>query len=810
MVESKKEGETLIEQEMKKAYIDYAMSVIVSRALPDVADGLKPVQRRILYAMYLMNLTPDKPTRKSARIVGEVLGKFHPHGDTPVYEALARMIQDFSMRYPLIEGQGNFGSIDGDPPAAQRYTEARLAAISLEMLEDIDKETVDFQPNFDNSLQEPKILPARLPNLLINGASGIAVGMATNIPPHNLSDVIDAIIAYIKNPNIPVEKLIELIKAPDFPTGGIVYREGLNELYKTGRGSFVIRGKASVEEIKGKRQAVVITELPYQINKSNLITDIAKLVREKRLQDITNIRDESAKGRIRIVLELRKGSNAKITLNKLYNLTQLQTKFNGMLLAIVNSAPRLLNLKDIISQFVLHRKKVVERRSKFELRRAEERLHVVDGLLIALRKIDNVINLIKKSKTTKDALSSLMAKLSLSQKQAQAILDMKLSRLTALENKKLVEEKKALQERIKELKKILESEKTILEVVKKELQEVKKKYGDKRRTTIEEKIQTFKEKDLIAKETIAITLTAKGYIKRLPLSVYREQQRGGKGISGTELTSGDAVKETFTCSTHDTLLFFTNKGRVFSLQAYQVPESSRYAKGKAIVNLLGIKGESIATTLAVKEFNGHIVLVTKKGTIKKMNLKNFSKIRKTGLIAITLPEDDELIDAIFLKEKEEIFLGTSKGIAIRFSSSDLRSVGRHAYGVIGIKLEKDDYVVGAEILPISKDILRRLSILTVTEKGYGKRTNVIMYRKTSRAGKGITNFKVTEKTGLVIGLVKVNDGDSIIVTTQKGMVIRTAAKNIRLTGRSAQGVRIIKLAENDKVISLAGIKESSS
>ena len=803
--------EVLIEKEMKKAYIDYAMSVIVSRALPDVADGLKPVQRRILYAMHAMSLHHDKPTKKCARIVGEVLGKFHPHGDASVYEALARLTQDFSLRYPLITGQGNFGSIDGDPPAAQRYTEAKLSAISSEMLADIEKETVDFKANFDNSLKEPKILPAKIPNLLVNGASGIAVGMATNIPPHNLGEVVDATIAYIKNPKIEIKQLLDIIQGPDFPTAGVIYREGLNDLYTTGRGAFTVRAKAGIEDVKHVRsgkQAIVITEIPYQVNKANLIIGIAKLVRDKRLTDISNIRDESAKGKIRVVLEIRRGADANIILNKLYNLTQMQTRFNGMMLAIVDGAPKLLNIKEIIEQFVKHRKNVVERRSKFELKRAEDRIHILEGLLLALGEIDSVISLIRKSKAVTEAASQLISKLKLSQKQADAILEMRLSRLTALEHRKLRDDQKSLEELIKELKITLGSDTTILEVVRKELLEIRRKYGDERRTKIQGKLKTFSERELVTKETVAVTLTAKGYIKRLPLNVYREQLRGGRGITGTELTSGDALKEAFVCSTHDYLLFFTNKGKAFSLQAFEVPEATRYSKGKAIVNILGVKGENVETTLAVKQFEGSLILVTKKGILKKMDLKNFSKIHKSGIIAINLPEDkgDELIDALFLKEKEELFLGTSKGIAIRFSATGLRSVGRTAYGVIGIKLDKDDFVVGAEVLPAVKEELQKISILTVTEKGYGKRTAIDKYRKTARAGKGITNLKVTDKTGNVAGLIKVND-DSIIVITQKGMVIRTSAKNIRQAGRSTQGVRVIRLAENDRVIALARIRE---
>ncbi len=707
--------------------------------------------------------------------------------------------------FALAAGVFVHNSIDGDPPAAMRYTEAKLAAISDEMLADIEKETVDFMPNFDNSLKEPKILPATLPNLLVNGASGIAVGMATSIPPHNLSEVIEAVIAYIKDSKISVDKFLEIVQAPDFPTGGIVYREGIEELYRTGRGSLVVRAKAAIEEAKG-RERVVVTEIPYQVNKSTLIADIAKLARDKKL-DISDIRDESAKGKIRVVIEVRRGADAKLILNKLYTLTQLQTKFNGILLALVGGAPKLLNLKDMIELFVKHRKLVVERRSKFELRRAEERLHIIVGLLIALKSIDTVIDLIKKSKNVSEASSELIAKFKLSQKQAEAILDMKLSRLTTLEHNKLKDEEKELGELIKELRRILASEQAILEVVRKELLELKRKYGDERKTKIADKLPTFTEKDLIAKEQAIITLTAKGYIKRMPLQVYKEQQRGGKGITGTELTSGDFVQDTFTCSTHDYLLFLTNKGRAFSLQAYQVPAAERYAKGKAIINLLNLKGESIETTIPVRNFDGNLILITKNGIIKKMSLKEFEKVRSSGIVAITLPENDELVTARLTTDGDEIVIGTAKGIAIRFGSKDLRNVGRAAYGVRAIKLRKDDFVVGAEVLPAAKEELEKLAVLTITEKGFGKRSEISKYRKTARAGKGITNIKVGEKIGNVAGLITVKKEEGVIVITAKGMVIRTAVANIRQAGRVTRGVRIIKLAENDKVIGLARIRE---
>ncbi len=794
--------EVRIEEEMKKAYIDYAMSVIVSRALPDVADGLKPVQRRILFSMHQMGLTSDKVTRKSARIVGDVLGKFHPHGDLPVYDALARMTQNFSLRYTLIDGQGNFGSIDGDPPAAMRYTEAKLSKLAEEMLSDIEKETVAFQANFDNSLKEPIVLPGKVPNLLINGASGIAVGMTTNIPPHNLSEVVDAIIEVIKNPNIEIDKLLEIVPAPDFPTAGFVYKDGITELYKTGRGAITARGKTNTDEERG-RERIIVTEIPYQVNKSVLIEDIARLVQSKKLQDISDIRDESSKGKIRIVIELRRGANSKVVLNRLYNLTSLQTRFNGILLALVDGVPRILNLREIIEQFIKHRQVVVRKRTDFELRKAEDRQHIVSGLLIALKNLDNIITLLKKSQNVSEASQELVKKFNLSVKQAEAILDMRLARLTALEHKKLKDENEELTRKIEEFKRILGSEKEILEIIRKELLEIKKRYGDDRRTKILERMQAFSDRDLVQRENVVITLTSKGYIKRLPSNIYKEQRRGGKGITGTELTTGDFVQNIFTCNTHDYLLFFTNNGKAYALQCYQVPEGTRYAKGKALVNLLNLKDESVTTTISVKNFEGNLLLITKDGIIKKMSFKEFDKIRSSGIIAVTLPEGDALVEAMLTSDTEEILVGTAKGTAIRFSSKDLRSVGRNAYGVIAIRLEKDDYVVGAEILPSEKERLEKLTALTITEKGFGKRTQIAKYRRIKRGGKGITNIKLGPKTGNVVNILTCQDGDSIIVTTSKGMVIRTPAKSIRLAGRITQGVRIIRIAENDKVIGLS-------
>ncbi len=788
-----------ISEEMKKAYLDYAMSVIVSRAIPSLEDGLKPVQRRILYSMYLMGLKPESTTKKSARIVGDVIGKFHPHGDTAVYDALVRMAQSFSLRYPLIIGQGNFGSIDGDPPAAYRYTEAKLAPISIELLKDIDKETVKFIPNFDNSLKEPELLPGKLPALILNGASGIAVGMATNIPPHNLTEVCNAIIAYIKKPNISIEELCEIVKGPDFPTGGIVHGN-MVEMYKEGKGKLIIRGKVTTETSKNK-ELVIITEIPYILNKSSLVSQIASLIQSKKIRDVSDLRDESSKGKIRIVLELRKGTNSKLVINSLYNYTRLQDSFNANFLALVNGQPKILNLKQILEGYVNYRVIIIKNRAKFELKKAKERLEVVNGLIIALKNIDKVINLIKKSKNTSEASSFLMKNFLLSEKQAKAILETKLQQLTSLEQSKLKNECEELTKKITYLEKILSDEKEILKIIVKEVNELKNKYGDKRKTGILDKIREISEKDLIQKKDVVITITGKGYCKRMDVKTYKEQRRGGRGILGTNLATGDFVKELITCSTHDYLLFFTSKGRVLWLKAYEIPEAERYSKGKAIVNLLNLKDESIATVIAVKEFKDDLFMVTKKGIVKKISLSNFSKPRTSGVKAINLPSsEDYLVDVQIIKKGQEVLLVTKKGQAIRFSEDKVRNMGRASYGVTGIKLEQGDEVVSLEILNTKE-------VLTITKNGYGKRTAVEDYRKTARAGKGVINLKVSEKTGEIVKTISVNPEDNIIITTAKGMVIRTGLKNIRTMGRAARGVRIVKLHPGDYVTDLVRVQE---
>ncbi|PIN77740.1 DNA gyrase subunit A [Candidatus Woesearchaeota archaeon CG10_big_fil_rev_8_21_14_0_10_34_12] len=796
-----------ITEEMEKAYIDYAMSVIVSRALPSVEDGLKPVHRRILYSMELLGLKPGSQTKKCARIVGDVIGKFHPHGDVAVYDSLVRMAQDFSLRYPLVIGQGNMGSIDGDGAAAYRYTEAKLSPITMELLEDLDKDTVKMLPNFDNSLKEPEILPAKIPNLLINGASGIAVGMATNIPPHNLTEVCDAIVKYIEKPDITIEKLAEIIQGPDFPTGGSIFGD-IAEIYKTGKGRVIVRGKTSTEENKGKEN-IIITEIPYMLNKSDLITAIAKLVQEKKLQDISDIRDESAKGKIRIVIELRKGVDSKFTLNKLYKFTRLQDNFDINLIALVKGKPQTLDLKKFIVEYVRHRKTIVERRTKFELKKAQDRLEIVKGLLIALKDIDSVISTIKKAANVTEAKEKLITSYKLSTRQAEAILEIKLSALTKLETEKLKKEESDLLVLIKELEKILSSESEILSVIRKEVLELRRKFGDARKTQVMQRFVEIKEKDLVQKKEVVVTITEKGYVKRMETKLYKEQKRGGKGIIGLGLSTGDFVKQLITCSTHDYLLFFTNKGKVYWLKAYELPEAERYGKGKALINMLNLKDEAIASVLPVPEFKDSIVIVTKLGIIKKMPMETLSKPRSTGVRAITLPADDSdrVIAVSPVKEKQEILLATKQGQAIRFNSDEVRSMGRASYGVTGVKLEKTDEVVSLEVLPLEKT---KETILTITEKGYGKRSNIDDYRLTGRACKGVINLKVSDKTGDVVTTVSVNDPDGIIVTTGRGMVIRTEVKQLRVMGRATQGVRIVKLHDGDKVTDLVKVQDEVS
>jgi len=803
MEEEREKGQidSEISEEMKKAYIDYAMSVIVSRALPAVEDGLKPVQRRILYSMDLMGLQKGQ-TKKSARIVGDCMGKFHPHGDMAIYDALVRMAQDFSLRYPLVYGQGNFGSMDGDSPAAMRYTEAKLNPIATELLEDIDKETVNFVPNFDNSIKEPETLPGKLPNLLINGATGIAVGMATNLPPHNLSEVCDAIISYINDPEIKIEKLCNIIKGPDFPTGGQASGNFV-DIYKTGKGRIVLRGRTTTEEHKGKT-SIIITEIPYMLNKSELVESIAKLIQEKKLPDVWDLRDESAKGKVRIVVELRKGADYKFTLNRIYKFTRLQDNFDVNMIALVRGHPRQLNLKDLLEEYVKYREIIVTKRTKFDLKKAQERQEIVQGLLIALKDIDSVVKLIKSSKNTAEAYESLVKKFSLTGKQAQAILDMKLASLTNLEQDKLKNEENKLKELIKELEKILSSKKEILNVIKKEISELKRKYGDERRTQILQRISEIEEKDLISKKEVVITITGKGYCKRIDVKNYKEQKRGGKGVIGSDLSTGDFVKQIITCSTHDYLLLFTNKGRVYWLKAYMIPEAEKYSKGKALINLLDLKDEVIQSVMAVKEFKDFLMIATKKGQVKKMNLSLLSKPRASGVRVINLPMDgtDNVVDVKSIKEKQEIVLVSKEGQAVRFNSDEVRAMGRASYGVTGIKLEKDDEVVSLEVIDNPKS-----TILTITEKGYGKRSAIEDYRLTGRACKGVINLKITEKTGKVITTISVDDKDSAVITTAKGMVIRISCKDIRVMGRATQGVRIIKLRPDDKVTDLVKITE---
>jgi len=791
-----------ISEEMKKAYLDYAMSVIVARALPSVEDGLKPVQRRILYSMNLMGLKPGSQTKKSARIVGDVIGKFHPHGDVAVYDALVRMAQDFSLRYPLVFGQGNFGSIDGDPPAAYRYTEAKLMPISSELLQDIEKETVKFLPNFDNSLKEPDLLPGKLPALMLNGASGIAVGMATNIPPHNITEVCDAIISYIKKPEITIEELSAIVTGPDFPTGGYVSGDML-ELYKTGKSQLILRGKVATETIRSK-EAIIITEIPYMLNKSSLVEQIADMIQKKKLRDISDLRDESSKGKIRIVIELRKGANPKMVTNSLYKYTRLQDSFNVNFLALVKGQPKILDLKEVLKEYVDYRKKIITNRTKYDLKKAEDRLEIVEGLLIALKHIDEIITLIKKSKSVGEASDGLTKNFKLTRNQAQAVLATKLQQLTTLEQDKLKKENQELKEKIAEFQTILGNVSEILKIIAKEVSELKRNYGDPRRTYVLQRIYEISEKDVIQKKEVIVTITDKGYCKRMDVQSYKEQKRGGKGMIGSNLATGDFVKQLITCSTHDYLIFFTTRGRVLWLKAYDIPESERYSKGKALANLLNLKDENIANVISVNKFEDFLFMATKKGIVKKTSLGNFSNPRASGIKAINLPNDnsDILIDVQIVKKDEEVLLATKKGQAIRFDSDDVRSMGRASYGVTGIKLEKDDEVVSLEVL-------RSQAILTITKNGYGKRTLVNDYRKTARAGKGVKNVKVSAKTGEVVNTVSVNPTDSIIITTAKGLVLRTSLKNIRVMGRATQGVRIVKLQPGDSVTDLIKVPEAN-
>ncbi|HET6962667.1 MAG TPA: DNA gyrase subunit A [Terriglobia bacterium] len=797
-----------IEDEMKRSYIDYAMSVIIGRALPDVRDGLKPVHRRILFGMHEMGLAHNKPYRKCAKIVGEVMGNFHPHGDAAIYDSLVRMAQEFSMRAVLVDGQGNFGSVDGDPPAAMRYTEARLARIAGEILADIEKETVDFVPTYDESQQEPVYLPTQIPNLLVNGSEGIAVGMATKIPPHNLREVIDAVILQVNKPDASLEEIIKLVPGPDFPTGGFIYgKSGIRQAYTTGRGSIIMRAKAAIEkQARGDKEMIVITEIPYQINKAKLIERIAELVQEKKIEGITDLRDESDREGLRVVIELRRGEQPEVILNNLYKQTQMQTSFGVIMLAIVSGQPRVLNLQEVVKYFVEHRLEVVRRRTRFELRKAEERAHILEGLKKALDNIDAVIKLIRASKAPQEAREGLMRQFQFSQVQAQAILDMQLQRLTGLEREKILEELANLVKRIAELKEILENDKVLRALVVKELKEVQKLYADERRTQIVDEHADIKLEDLISVEDVVVTVTHSGYLKRTPVSDYRQQQRGGKGRIGMRTREEDFVEYLFVASTHSYLLIFTNQGKVHWLKVYEIPDVGTAGKGKAIVNLVNLgPDEKMTAVLPVTDFaeDRFVMFATRRGVVKKTRLDAFSNPMARGIIAISVDEGDELIAVELTTGKDQIFLGTHDGQCIRFHEDDVRDMGRQARGVKGIELSENDYLVG---MTVSGD---EGMILSVTEHGYGKRTLVSHYRAQSRGGKGVINVKTRDKNGKVVAIMKVDDTSELIVITAQGKIIRLEAAAIRAAGRSTQGVKLIDLGDDDKVAASSLITNQS-
>ncbi len=792
-----------IEDEMRDSYINYAMSVIVGRALPDVRDGLKPVHRRILYAMKDMGLLYNRPFKKSARIVGEVLGKYHPHGDAAVYDALVRMVQDFSLRYPLVNGQGNFGSIDGDPAAAMRYTEARLHQITNWLLQDIEKETVEWQPNFDGSLQEPKVLPSVLPNLLINGSSGIAVGMATNIPPHNLSEIVDALCYIIDNPQCTVDHLLKIVNGPDFPTGALICgKEEITRAYRTGRGSLKVHAKVHVEQKKQGREAIVITEIPYQANKSRLITSIVALVKNKKAEGIVDIRDESDRDGMRIVLDIRKGASTEIITNQLYKHTQMQDTFGVIMLALVNNQPRVLNLKEMLDFFIAHRKEIIIRRTKYELAQAEERAHILEGLKIALKNLDEVIKLIKRSKDPATAKVGLMKKFALSEKQALAILAMRLQQLTNLETKKIEDEYKELIKLIEKLKGILASERKIVGIIKEESLALKEKFGDERRTEITGAVEALDIEDLIAEEDMVITVSHAGYIKRFPVSAYRKQKRGGTGVTGAETREEDFIEHLFVASTHDYMLIFTSEGKVHWLKVHELPQAGRRTKGRPIVNLIGVsKEEMITAVVPVREFKDgqYVVMATEQGKIKKTTLAQFSTPRKGGIIGITLGKEDRLIGALLSGGDDEICLATQKGKAIRFKEENIRPMGRSAQGVKGIARGKKDSVVG--MVKVHPDG----TFLTVTEKGFGKRTEFDAYRLQSRGGSGVINIKIVDKNGPVVGIKTVREEDDIMLISKQSMVVRVAVKGIHRTGRATQGVRVIRIKAKDTLTAIAKV-----
>ena len=794
----------LIEEEMQQSFINYSMSVIVSRALPDVRDGLKPVHRRILYAMNELGLVPGRGYKKSATVVGDVLGKYHPHGDGSVYDALVRMVQQFSLRYPLVDGQGNFGSVDGDPAAAYRYTEARLTRVAMTMLEDIDRNTVDFQANFDDRLQEPTVLPSKIPNLLVNGSSGIAVGMATNIPPHNLREVVKAVQLLVDNPDATIGELRKAIKGPDFPTGAYIYgREGIKEAYETGRGRVVMRARAQIEEKEtSSRSQIVVTEIPYQVNKENLVRSIAELASEKKIEGIVNINDESDKEGMRIVIELKRDTIPNVVLNQLYKHTQMQTTFGVIMLALTNGAPKVMNLKELLQHFIDHRHKVIVRRTQFDLDAAQAREHILDGLKIAVDNIDEVIKIIRKSEDTPEADAKLRKRFGFSEKQSDAILNMRLAKLTGLEIEKLEAELKEVRTTIKELKSILASKPKRMAILKEEMEEVGQTFGDNRRTEIVADQGEFTVEDLIAEEDMVITISHSGYIKRIPITTYKRQRRGGRGLNGADLKADDWVEHLFIASTHDYLMFFSNRGQVYWLKVHEIPQAGRAARGKPVVNCIAIRpDEQIASLVPVREFSDDqsLIFATRQGTVKKTVLSAYGNVRATGICGINIEKDDELIDVQVCDQNSDIILATKAGMSIRFHHSDVRDMGRATTGVKGIELEKGDEVIGMVV------VRRDASLLVVSEKGYGKRSELADYRVQKRGGKGIITLKKTDKTGSIVALKEVIPDDELMMITRHGVIIRLPVDGIRVIGRNTQGVKVMNLDSGDTVVDVARV-----
>ncbi|MDY5219605.1 MAG: DNA gyrase subunit A [Eubacteriales bacterium] len=791
-----------VEEELKKSFISYAMAVIVTRALPDVRDGLKPVHRRILYSMSELGYTPDKPYRKSARIVGDVLGKYHPHGDSSVYDAMVRLAQDFSIRYMLVDGQGNFGSVDGDGAAAMRYTEARMSKLSLEMVRDIDKETVDFYPNFDETLMQPAVMPSRYPNLLVNGSSGIAVGMATNIPPHNLGEVVDAVVYMIDHPDCSVDDLMQFVKGPDFPTGGVILgKRGIYDAYHEGRGRIIVRAKSEIEDMGGNRQRIVVTEIPYMVNKARLIEKIAELVHEKTVDGISDIRDESDRDGMRIVIDLKRDVNANIVLNYLYKHTQLQDTFGAIMLALVDGEPKILSLRQIIHHYIEHQEDVIRRRTQYDLNKAEARSHILEGLIIALDNIDEVVRMIRASRTAQEAKTGLMERFGLSDRQAQAILDMRLQRLTGLERDKIEAEYAELQKQIAYFRAVLADEKLVLGIIRDEILEIRDKFADERRTEISALDGEIDMLDLIEEEDMVVTMTHYGYVKRLPKTTYRAQRRGGKGVIATTTREEDFVEQMYVTSTHDPILFFTNKGRVYQMNCYEIPEAGRTARGTAIINLLQLSpGEKVTTMLpfpAEKSEGTYLIMATRKGTIKRTELSEFMNLRRAGLIAIVLRDDDELIGVRRTEGDSDILVGTRDGMSIRFHESDMRPMGRSAMGVRSIDLDEGDEVIDVAFVE------EGAQVLSITENGYGKRTDIDEYRLQQRGGKGIKAMNLTEKTGNLAAQLLVHDDEDLLLITSDGTVIRTPVNSISVLGRNTQGVRLMRVGEDSKVVCVA-------